>query len=97
MYEVSQEKDIFLVRILPIIDTLFANNSFFQERLDKNDMNQHVTNLFKKFSVEEFIDIDNKDLIDRIDGMLVINATAGILNDLTPEKIEAFDAAVEGR
>ncbi|WP_009633094.1 hypothetical protein [Synechocystis sp. PCC 7509] len=97
MYEVSQEKDIFPVRISPIIDTLFANNSFFQERLDKNDMSQHITNLFKKLSAEEFINIDNQDLKDRIDGMLVINATAGILNDLTSEELETFDAAVEGR
>jgi hypothetical protein len=96
MYEVSQEQYI-LVRISPIIDTLFANNSFFQERLDKNDMNQHITNLFKKLPIEEFIDIDNQDLKDRIDGMLVINATAGILNDLTSEELETFDAAVEGR
>ena len=97
MYEVSQEKDIFLVRISPIIDTLFTNNSFFQERLDKNDMNQHITKLFKKLPVEEFIAIDNKDLNDRVDGLLVISATAGMLADLTPEEVEVFDAAVENR
>ncbi len=75
----------------------FANNSFFQEKLDKNEMSQRITNLFKKFSIEEFMAIDNKDLKDRVDGILVINAMAGMLTDLTSEEIEIFDAAVEGR
>jgi hypothetical protein len=97
MYEVFEEKKIFLARIAPIVDTLFANNRVFQEKLDKNEMLQHIANLFKKSSIEELINIDDQDLSNKVDGILVINATAGMLNDLTLEEIETFDAAVEGR
>lgn len=97
MYEVSEGKDVFLSRISPIVDDLFNSNSLFIEKLNKIETSQHIIDLFKKFSLEEFISINDKDLRDRIDGILVINATAGMLNDLTPEEIEVFDAAVEGR
>jgi len=97
MYEVSEGKDVFLSRISPIVNDLFKSNSLFIEKLNKIETSQHIIDLFKKLSVEEFISINDKDLRDRIDGILVINATAGMLNDLTPEEIEVFDAAVEGR
>ncbi|MGV0101820.1 hypothetical protein NSTC731_01138 [Nostoc sp. DSM 114167] len=35
--------------------------------------------------------------MDRIDSILVIEAVSGTLNDLTPEQIEMFDAAVKRR
>lgn len=97
MYEVSESKDVFLARISPIVDSLFKNNSFFQEKLDKTEIVQHLTDLFKKLSLEEFTAIDNDDLTKRINFLMLVEATAGMLNDLTPEEMEIFDAAVEGR
>ncbi len=40
--------------------------------------------------------IDNKDLTKRINFVMVVEATAGMLSDLTSEEMEIFDAA-EGR
>jgi hypothetical protein len=97
MYEVSQGKDIFLSRISPIVDDLFNSNSFFQEKLDKTEIIQHLTDLFKKFSLEEFTAIDKENLTKRINFVMVVEATAGMLSDLTPEEMAIFDAAVEGR
>ena len=97
MYEVSQEQDIFLVRIAPIVNDLFESNSFFQKKLDKTEIVQHLIDLFKKYSLEEFTAIDNEDLTRRINFVMVVEATAGMLSDLTPEEMEIFDAAVEGR
>lgn len=62
MYEVSQEKDIFLVRISQIVDKLIDSNSFYQEKLDKNEMVLDLVDLFKQFSLEEFTTIDDEDL-----------------------------------
>ncbi len=97
MYEVSQEQDIFLVRIAPIVNDLFESNSFFQEKLNKTEIVQHLIDLFKKYSLEEFTAIDNEDLKRRINFVMVVEATAGMLSDLTPEQMGIFDAAVEGR
>lgn len=97
MYEVSQEKDVFLVRISQIVDNLIDNNSFYQEKLDKNEMVPDLVDLFKQFSLEEFITIDDDDLTHRIDNILTLEAVSGTLNDLTPEQMKMFDEAVEGR
>lgn len=97
MYEVSQDKDIFLVRISLIVNKLIDNNSFYQEKLDKNEIVPDLVNLFKQFSLEEFATITDEDLTHRIDRILVTEAVSGTLNDLTPEQMKMFDEAVEGR
>ena len=97
MYEVSQEKDVFLVRISQIINNLIDSNSFYQEKLDKNEMVLDLVDLFKQFSLEEFATIEDEDLTHRIDRILVTHAVSGTLNDLTPEQMKMFDEAVEGR
>ena len=97
MYEVSQEKDVFLVRISQIVDNLIDNSKFYQEKLDKNEMVLDLVDLFKQFSLEEFTRVEDEDLTHRIDNLLNLEAVSGTLNDLTPEQIEMFDASVEGR
>ena len=97
MYEVSQEKDVFLVRISQIVDNLIDSSKFYQEKLDKNEMVLDLVDLFKQFSLEEFTRIEDEDLTHRIDNLLNLEAVSGTLNDLTPEQIEMFDASVEGR
>ncbi|KJH73040.1 hypothetical protein [Aliterella atlantica] len=97
MYEVSQEKDIFLVRISSIVNKLIDSNSFYQEKLDRNEMVQDLVDLFKQFSLEEFTTITDDDLTRRINRILTLEAVAGTLNDLTPEQMAMFDEAVEGR
>ncbi len=97
MYEVSQEKDIFLVRISQIVNNLIDSSKFYQEKLDKNEMVLDLVDLFKQFSLEEFTRIEDEDLTHRIDNLLNLEAVSGTLNDLTPEQIEMFDASVEGR
>lgn len=97
MYEVSQEKDLFLVRISQIVENLINSNNFFQEKLNKNEIVPDLVDLFKQFSLEEFVTIEDEDLTHRIDRILVTDAVSGRLNDLTPEQMKMFDEAVEGR
>ncbi len=97
MQEVSGKKDALISRISAIVDKLIQGNSLFQEKLDKDEIIKLLLSLFEKFSPEEMRAIPDDELTDRIDSIMVIEATAGMLNDLTPEEMQIFDAAVEGR
>lgn len=97
MYEVSDEKKEVLSRVSPIVEKLIQGDSLFQDKLDKDEMIQLMVSLFAKFSPEELRAISDKELTKRIESILVIEAMAGLLDDFTPEQMEMFDAAVEGR
>lgn len=97
MYDISSYKPELSNRISPIVNQLFQTNSLYQVKLDKDDMVEKLVNLFGKFSPQEMRNIKEKQLIERIDSILIIEAVSGTLSDLTPEQIEIFDAVVEGR
>ncbi|MBW4649008.1 MAG: hypothetical protein KME06_09920 [Kastovskya adunca ATA6-11-RM4] len=97
MDKVSVEKNALLSYLSKVVKKSFQRNNLFREKLDKDEMIQHLVQLFDKFSLEELRTIDEEDLIERIDSILVLEATSGMLNDLTAEEMEIFDAAVEGR
>lgn len=97
MQEVSGDKPAVMSRISAIVDSLFKRNSLFRERLDQDETIQFIVSLFEKFSLEEFEAIDDINLLNRIDKILLIEAVAGTLNDLTPGQLKIFDEAVEGR
>ncbi len=84
-------------RISPIVERLIQGNSLYQVKLNKREMIEMLVELFGQFSPEEMREIKEDDLIRRIDKILVLEAVAGTLNDLTPEQIAIFDAVVEGR
>ncbi|MBN3938904.1 MAG: hypothetical protein V7L21_26585 [Nostoc sp.] len=97
MQDVSGKRDIAIARLSKIVDKLIQDNILYQERLDKQEIIQHLVNLLDKFSPEFINALSDGELTDRIDSILVIEAVSGTLNDLTPEQIEMFDAAVERR
>ncbi len=97
MQEIARERDIAIARLSKIVDNLIQGNSLYQERVDKQEIIQHLVNLLDKFSPEFINALSDGELTDRIDSILVIEAVSGTLNDLTPEQIEMFDAAVERR
>jgi hypothetical protein len=97
MYEISEDKNEVFERVLPIVERLFEGNSLYQVKLDKNEMIQLLVSLLEKFSLEEMRAIDDYELTRRIKKNMTLEAVSGTLNDLTPEQIEIFDAAVEGK
>jgi hypothetical protein len=97
MQELMRKRDIAIARLSKTVDNLIQGNSLYQERLDKQEIIQHLVNLLDKFSPEFINALSEGELTDRIDSILVIEAVSGTLNDLTPEQIEMFDAAVERR
>ncbi len=84
-------------RISPIVDNLIHGNSLYLVKLKQQEMIEILVELFAQFSPEEMKEIKDYELIIRIDKILVLEAVSGTLNDLTPEQIAIFDAAVEGR
>jgi hypothetical protein len=95
MQEIARERDIAIARLSKIVDKLIQGNSLYQEKLEKQEIIQHLVNLLDKFSPEFINALSDGELTNRIDSILVIEAVSGTLNDLTPEQIEMFDAAVE--
>lgn len=97
MQEVSGEKDALIFRISAIIENLIQNDSLFQ-KLDKAEMIELLTTLFEEgFSPDQLRAIPDDDLTDRIDSIMAIEVMSGLLDDLTPEQMKIFDAAVEGK
>ena len=84
-------------RISHVVDKLFRGSSFYMVKLDQYEMTEMLIELFSRFSPEEMRTIKEHDLTRRIDKILVLEAVAGTLNDLTPEEIAIFDAAVAGK
>ncbi|MBF2008257.1 hypothetical protein ACF3DV_10850 [Chlorogloeopsis fritschii PCC 9212] len=97
MQEVTSYNQELINRISPIVEKLFQTNSLYQVKLDKQEMIEMLVNLFGKFSPEEIRAIPENQLTRRIDKILVLEAVSGTLNDLSPEQLAIFDAAVEGK
>ncbi|NER36782.1 MAG: hypothetical protein F6J93_22840 [Oscillatoria sp. SIO1A7] len=97
MNQFCTAKDTVLSRISAIVDSLMQKEYLFRERLEKNEIMQVFSNSLEKISPEELVFLDDGELTARIDRVMVREAVAGTLNELTPEQMEIFDAAVEGR
>lgn len=97
MYEVSSRKNEVIARISPIVENLIQGNSLSQVKLDKEKMIQILVSLLENFSSEEMNAISDNELTGRIRKIMILEAVSGTLNDLTPEQLKIFDAAVEGR
>ena len=95
--DLSERRNAIKARITAIVDRLLKNDSFFQNKLNQPETSKLLVNLFTQDLIEVIKDISDEELTRRIDFILAIEAVAGTLNDLTPEQIEMFDAAVEGR
>ncbi len=91
----SLPKEPAFKRISAIIEDLIAHDDLYQERLDKQQMINYIFDLFSQADTSPDIDkINQEELTKRINGILVLHALAGTLNDLTPEEMAIFDEAV---
>jgi len=97
MQEISSQRDVLIAQILPIVEKLFQDNNLYQLKLDKQEMIEMLVNMFGQFSPEEMKAITEHELTRRIRKILTLEAVSGTLNELTPEQIAIFDAAVEGK
>ncbi|RCJ26011.1 hypothetical protein A6770_26970 [Nostoc minutum NIES-26] len=97
MAEVANYDQEVLNRIAPIVEKLIKGNSLYQVKLNQQEMIEMLVELFGQFSPKEMRAIPEHDLTRRIRKILTLEAVSGTLNDLPPEQIAIFDAAVEGK
>jgi len=97
MTQVYVAKDTVISRISGIVDKLMQGEDLFRERLDKNEVMQIFSSLLERVSPEKLLSLDDSELTARVDRVMVREAVAGTLNQLTPEQMKIFDAAVKGR
>lgn len=97
MPEVANYHQELTKRIAPIVQKLFKGNSLYLVKLNQQEIIEMLVDLFGKFTPEEMREIKDNDLTNRIDSILILEAVSGTLNDLTPEEVAIFDAAVEGK
>lgn len=96
MTKINIAKEAALSKNLEIVEELLEKDNLFKN-LNKNELRKIFTQTLDKVSPEEIISLDNEDLRTRVDRIMAIELLSGMLDDLTPEEIEIFDAAVEGK
>ncbi|MDJ1178309.1 hypothetical protein PJF56_05495 [Roseofilum sp. BLCC_M91] len=97
MTQVFPAQDVVISRISEIVDRLFQENEKFRERLEKDEVMSIFSNLLAQVDTQELCAVDESELTDRVERVMVREAVAGTLNELTPEQMAIFDAAVEGK
>ena len=97
MTQVFPAQDVAIGRISAIVDRLFQENEKFRERLEKDEVMSIFSNLLAQVDTQELCAVDESELTARVERVMVREAVAGTLNELTPEQMAIFDAAVEGR
>lgn len=93
--EPSKLKDMVMLRISEIVDTLIGNNAIYR-KIDKPNLMKSLSALVEK-APEKLISVPNDELTERIETVMVIEATAGMLQDLTPEEMKVFEESVKRR
>lgn len=93
--ETLELKDSVMLRISEIVDTLTEDNEIF-ESVDRSRLMDFLSLLAGK-SPEKLLSITDEELTKRVRRIIVIEATAGMLQDLTPEEMKAFKEAVKRR
>ncbi|HIK12555.1 MAG TPA: hypothetical protein IGS52_20245 [Oscillatoriaceae cyanobacterium M33_DOE_052] len=97
MAEVTTSKNIALSRIESIVDQLMQTNSLYQEELSKEEVMAIYANLLDKVSPEMLMALDDERLTKRVRRVMATQMMTKLLDGLTPEEVEIFNAAVEGR
>ncbi len=53
--------------------------------------------LLENMALEEILSLEEEKLVKRVDALMATELLYGMLDELTPEQMARFDAAVEGR
>ncbi|GAB4305566.1 MAG: hypothetical protein Fur0025_47650 [Oscillatoriaceae cyanobacterium] len=97
MAEVTTSKNLVLSRIESIVEQLMHSNSLYQEELSKDELMSIYANFLDKFSPEILMNLDDERLTKRVRRTMAIQMMTKLLDGMTPEEVEIFNAAVEGR
>ncbi len=82
-------------RITQIIDQLQQEYPVFQELDRTQQIREHTDGMLQHWQPQQILDIPEEELIRIIRDVMTFDSMAGLLNDLTPEQMQRFDAAVK--
>lgn len=97
MVQVYNNKSAVLSRISDIVDRIMQSRPVYQEKLTKNEVMEKLATLLNNIFPEQLMELDDEKLTKRVKGVMSIELMTHLLDDLTPEEVETFNAAVEGR
>ncbi len=94
---IGMQEDFYRVRIEKIVEQLIGEKESFKS-LNKYHTTESLTELMKmKISPENFINISEKELSEKIRKVMAVKALFSLLDDFTPEQKQIFNNAVGGR
>ncbi|TAE57351.1 MAG: hypothetical protein EAZ76_08470 [Nostocales cyanobacterium] len=83
-------------RIEKVVNILMEERPLFKEELNADEMVQELCDLFQKnLPIEEFNSMDDQELKKHCSAIMVTEAVAGTLNELTPEQLAIFDEMIK--
>ena len=87
-----------LHRISKVVDQAFEESEIFREEVNKAEfMGYFSDRIDNGLSPEKLVSISEERLTRIVKQTMAVDVLSGLLSDLTPEEMEIFDAAVEGR
>ncbi len=96
MLSTDVQRESIIKRIKPIIAILMEERPLFKEELNYSEIVQDLSKIFSEnLSFEEFSSISDESLKKRCSIIMVTEAVAGTLNELTPEQMAIFDEAIK--
>ncbi|OQX16736.1 MAG: hypothetical protein BWK80_39905 [Desulfobacteraceae bacterium IS3] len=90
------KKEIYRIRIAKTVDTVMKEDDIFREELNRDKVIEFLISIMQKFSVEDFLGIDDAELKKRISRLMAWNMLSKLLDDFTPEQKRIFNEAVRG-
>lgn len=97
MIQISDRKSAVLSRISDIVDRIMQSRPVYQEELTKNEVMEKFATLLNNIFPEQLMELDDEKLTKRVNGVMSVELMTHLLDGLTPEEVETFNAAVEGR
>ncbi|MEM2959456.1 MAG: hypothetical protein Q6366_011300 [Candidatus Freyarchaeota archaeon] len=82
--------------ISEIVDKLMEKREVFK-KLDKAKLIEFILSLVEKMPSDQRVSVTDDELSARIEKIMLIEAATGILNELSPEQTESFEAAAKRR
>jgi hypothetical protein len=90
--------EVYRLRIANLVEKHIQDNRAFRERLNPTEViNSMTQSMREKFTLPQFMAIEDRDLKRRIGQRMATEGLRGLLSDLSPEQLKAFNDGVAGR
>ncbi|MFN6154317.1 hypothetical protein [Anabaena sp. AL09] len=96
MLSTELQQESMINRIEKIVAILMEERPLFKEELNPTEMVELLSTLFEtNLPIEEFNTMSDQELKKHCSCIMVTEAVAGTLNELTPEQMAIFDEAIK--